>query len=139
MRIHRSVTASLVAAAVLFGTAAPAYAFDCFNASRSAQGDTAAASSSPKWWSVPEFLSVAVGLNPDQVAAVMPLIDSDPRVPANFTIFYTPNHPMELASHMPAALAVNGRGIDHSDDYPTPVFDAIMSDVSSVLGGTGSA
>ena len=134
MRIKRVVTTTVTVGAVLLGTASPALAYDCFNASRSAQGDTAAATSSPVWWSVAEFLSEAVGLSPDQVAAVMPVINADPRVPANFTIFYNPNHVMELASHMRADLAANGVGIDHSDDYLTPVFDAIVQDVLSVLG-----
>lgn len=112
----------------------PAFAEDCFNASRSAQGN-AASSHAGTWWSIPELLAVLGGLDESQIAQVMPVIEQDPRIPAGFTVFYNPAHPGELASKMTAARATDGRGIDHSDDYATPVFAAIFEDVASVLGG----
>jgi len=135
MRIPRLVTTSVLAAAVFGATAAPAFAYDCFNASRSGQGNSAAAANSSNWWSVPEFLAGPVGLSADQIAAIMPVINADSRIPANFTVFYNEHHVMELAQHMRDELATNGKGIDHSDDYSTPVFAAIAEDVISVLGG----
>jgi hypothetical protein len=63
----------------------------------------------------------------------MPVIDADPRVPADFTVFYNPQHPGELASGMPAANATDGKGIDHSNDYSTPVFAAIFQDAAIAL------
>lgn len=134
MRVSRIVSSSVLAAALIAGTAAPAFAYDCYNASRSGQGNTASAKSA-NWWSVPEFLAGPVGLSADQVAAVMPVIKADPRVPANFTVFFNEHHIMELAEHMRDDLATNGKGIDHSDDYDTPVFAAIAEDAMSVLGG----
>ena len=116
-------------------TAGPAFAEDCFNASRSGQGNTAAADHAGTWWSVPELLAVLGGLSPSQIAQVMPVIENDPRIPTGFTVFYNPAHPGELASKVAAARATDGRGIDHSDDYATPVFAAIFGDVASVLGG----
>ncbi len=137
MRLSRPLTlvaGTVLAGAILTGTAGSALAYDCFNSSRSAQGNTAAAAHSDNWYSVPEFL-VAVGFTSDQVAAVMPTILADTRIPANFTVFYNDKHDIELAQKMREDLAVNGTGIDHSDDYSTPVFDAIFSDVTSVLFG----
>lgn len=124
--------ASVAAASLVLAT--PALAYDCFNASRSGQGSTSAAAGAGVWWSVPELLAGLAGLSDAQIAQVMPVIAADPRVPANFTVFYNPAHPGELASKMNDANATNGKGIDHSDDYSTPVFDAIFQDVQTALG-----
>jgi hypothetical protein len=130
-RIARSLIALTVPLALGVAAAAPASAYDCFNTSRSSQGNTGA-STSKNWYSVPEFLTF-VGLTPDQIAAAMPVIEADPRVPDGFTVFFNWQHVSELATHMREDLASNGKGIDHSDDYETPVFDAIFEDVMSVL------
>ena len=124
-------TAALAAASLML--AAPALAEDCFNASRSAQGNTAAATNAGTWWSIPEILANLAGLTDLQIAKAMPLIDADPRIPANFTVFYNPAHPGELAPNTPTSLATNGQGIDHSDDYSTPIFQAIFEDVATAL------
>ena len=133
----RTVTRTLVVttAAAAFGIAAvsPAVAEDCFNASRSSQGNTAAADGSRNWWSVPEFLSVEAGLTPAQVGAAMAVISKDPRVPTGFTVFYNPVHPGELAGSANSKVVANGKGIDHSDDYSTPVFAALFEDVGIAL------
>jgi hypothetical protein len=130
-RIARSLIALSVPLALGVAAAAPASAYDCFNTSRSSQGNTGA-STSKNWYSVPEFLTF-VGLTPDQIAAAMPVIEADPRVPDGFTVFFNWQHVSELATHMREDLATNGKGIDHSDDYETPVFDAIFEDVMSVV------
>lgn len=130
-RIARSLIALSVPLALGVAAAAPASAYDCFNTSRSSQGNTGA-STSKNWYSVPEFLTF-VGLTPDQIAAAMPVIEADPRVPDGFTVFFNWQHVSELASKMREDLATNGKGIDHSDDYETPVFDAIFEDVMSVV------
>ena len=130
-RIARSLIAVTVPLAFGVAAAAPASAYDCFNPSRSSQGNTGA-STSKNWYSVPEFLTF-VGLTPDQIAAAMPVIEADPRVPDGFTVFFNWQHVSELASKMREDLATNGKGIDHSDDYETPVFDALFEDVMSVL------
>jgi hypothetical protein len=132
-RTARTLVALAVPVAVSLAAAAPASAYDCFNASRSSQGNTAA-STSRNWWSVPEFLAF-VGLTPDQIADAMPVIEADPRVPDGFTVFFNPQHESELAAKARELLATDGRGIDHSDDYGTPVFEAIFEDALSVLGG----
>jgi len=130
-RIARITVALTVPLALGVAAAAPASAYDCFNASRSSQGNAGAATSR-NWWSVPEFLAF-VGLTPEQIAAAMPVIQADPRVPRDFTIFFNLQHESELASKAREILATNGKGIDHSDDYATPVFEAIFEDVLSVL------
>lgn len=130
-RTARTLIALTVPVALGVAAAGPASAYDCYNASRSVQGSTGA-STSRVWYSVPEFLAF-VGLTQDQIAAAMPVIAGDPRVPAGFTVFFNDAHVAELASKMREDLATNGRGIDHSDDYGTPVFDAIFEDVMSVL------
>jgi hypothetical protein len=113
--------------------ATPAFADNCYNASRSTAGNQAAASAGT-WWDVPEILAELGGLTPEQIAVVMPVIEADARVPASFTVFYNPAHPGELAAKMPEQLATNGRGIDHSEDYETAVFGAIFEDVAIALG-----
>jgi len=133
MMIRKLLTTTATTAALALALAAPAAAEDCFNASRSAQGNTSAAAHAGTWWGVPEILAELGGLTPDQVTKVLPVIANDPRVPANFTVFYNPAHPGELASKMPATNATNGHGIDHSDDYATPVFAAIFEDVAITL------
>ena len=131
--ITRTVIALTVPLALGLASAGPAAAYDCFNASRSDQGNTGAATSK-NWYSVPEFLAF-VGLTPDQIAAAMPVIEADSRVPDGLTVFFNWQHVSELATKMREDLATNGHGIDHSDDYGTPVFDAIFEDVMSVIGG----
>jgi hypothetical protein len=126
-------TGIAAAAVIALASAVPAMAEDCFNASRSAQGSTSAAASSGVWWSVPEFLAVVGHFSPEQIATIMPVVDADPRVPADFTVFYNPQHPGELASGMPATNATDGKGIDHSNDYTTPVFAAIFQDAAIAL------
>ncbi|HSN06430.1 MAG TPA: hypothetical protein VLV82_03720 [Candidatus Angelobacter sp.] len=134
MRLSTRVATGVSAAAVVvLATAVPAMAQDCFNASRSTQGDVAAAAHSGIWWSVPEFLSVVGHFTPEQVARIMPVVDADPRVPDSFTVFYNAQNPGELASGMPAGNAADGHGIDHSDDYSTPVLTAIFQDVHIAL------
>ncbi len=64
----------------------------------------------------------------------MVVVDADPRIPANFTVFYNRAHAGELASRMNSKNAGNGTGIDHSDDHATPVFAAIFQDVATALG-----
>ena len=130
-RIARTLIAVTVPLALGVAAAAPASAYDCFNSSRSSQGNTGA-STSKNWYSVPEFLTF-VGLTSDQIAAAMPVIEADPRVPDGFTVFFNWQHVSELAAQMREDLATNGKGIDHSDDYEAPVFDAIFEDVMSVL------
>jgi hypothetical protein len=132
-RATRTLAALSVPLVLGVAAAGPASAYDCFNASRSSQGNTAAATSK-NWYSVPEFLSF-VGLTQDQIDAAMPVIEADPRVPDEFTVFFNWQHVSELAAKMRDDLATNGHGIDHSDDYGTPVFDAIFDDVMSVIAG----
>jgi hypothetical protein len=133
----RTVTRTLVVttAAAAFGIAAvsPALAEDCFNASRSGQGNTSAAAHSGNWWSIPEFLHELAGLDASQIDAAMAVISKDPRVPAGFTVFFNPAHPGELASNANPKVVTDGKGIDHSDDYSTPVFAALFEDVSIAL------
>ena len=131
-RIARTLIAVTVPVALGVAAAAPASAYDCFNASRSGQGNTGAATSR-NWWSVPEFLAMA-GLSPDQIHAAMPVIEADPRVPDGFTVFFNPQHVSELAAEAQDIVTTDGKGIDHSDDYGTPVFEAIFEDVLSVIG-----
>ena len=130
-RIARTLVALAVPLALGVAVAAPASAYDCYNASRSGQGNTGA-STSKNWYSVPEFLSL-VGLTQGQIDAAMPVVEADPRVPDDFTVFFNWQHVSEIAAKMRDDLATDGRGIDHSDDYGTPVFEAIFEDVMGVI------
>ena len=127
---------AITTATTLGATAGAANAYDCFNASRSTTGSASAGANSGNWWTIDEMLPIFLGLTPDQVAQVDAVVATDPRIPANFTVFLNPAHEGELATHMREDLATNGKGIDHSDDYPTPVFNALIEDVFIALGGS---
>lgn len=131
-RTTRTVLAVGAGVLTVAASSAPALAEDCFNASRSTAGNTGAAHAGT-WWSIPEALHELLGLTPDQVTKAMAVINADSRVPAGFTVFYNPAHPGELASGMPAQLAVNGRGIDHSDDYSDSVLQVIVEDAFTAI------
>jgi hypothetical protein len=130
---RKTLVTGVLTGATMLAFASPALAYDCFNASRSAQGSVAAASNAGTWWDVPEILAELGGLSDEQIAKVMPVINADPRVPADFTVFFNPAHPGELAAKMNPKNATDGKGIDHSDDYETAVFDAIFEDVAIAL------
>lgn len=126
--VRKVLTAGALAGAIL-GASSPAFANDCYNASRSLQGNTQAAANSPVWWSIPEFVT-AIGCVSDdqQLSALMTVVNADPNIPAGFTMYFNPTSPHELASGEPLANAVNGTGIDHSDD--TGVINALISDLA---------
>jgi len=136
----RLTVVSAIAAGALTASAGAAFADDCFNASRSAQGNTSAAAHSSNWWSVGEMLTNFLGLTPDQVAQVLAVVNKDPRIPQNLTIFIMPSQggqAFELAQNAPAPLMVNGKGIDHSDDYPA-IWSSLFEDIASVIPGVGA-
>ena len=131
----RLTVVSAVLAGALTASAGAAFADDCFNASRSTQGNTSAATHSSNWWSIGEMLSTFLGLAPDQVSQVLAVVNNDPRIPQNLTVFITPSKSgqvFELAHNAPLPLMVNGRGIDHSDDYPA-IWSSLFEDVASVV------
>lgn len=135
-RSTRILAGTALAGALVLGAAAPAMAQDCFNASRSGQGDASAAAHSSNWYSVSEFLHIVTAGTPiteAQIAHAVDVISADPRVPANFTVFYNTAHPGELASKIKEALATNGKGVDHSDDYGSPVIPVIIEDLFASL------
>jgi hypothetical protein len=129
---RKLIATGVLAGAVTLALASPALAYDCYNASRGAQGNAGAANAGT-WWDVPEILHELGGLTDAQVAKVMPVVNADARIPANFTVFFNPAHPAELAANMNEKNATNGTGIDHSDDYSTPVLQAIFQDVAIAL------
>lgn len=134
----RTVFIATAVAGVVAVSSGTALADDCFNASRSATGNVSAANNSANWYSVAELLYAFVpGVTADQVQAIVRVVNADPRVPANLTLFLVPSQSgrvFELAQNMPTRLATNGKGIDHSDDYPN-IWNALMEDIGSVLGG----
>jgi hypothetical protein len=135
--MHRSTLAlsgAALAGALVFTTAAPAMAFDCYNASRSGQGGTQAAAHSGKWASIAEFLAFD-GVPQPLIDQVMVVINADPRIPAGFAVFI-PNPASgreELAQPAPEKVVTDLRGIDHSaDDH---VLGYVIEDIGKVLGG----
>ena len=133
----RLTVVSAVLTGALSASAGAAFADDCFNASRSAQGNTSAAAHSSNWWSVGEMLSTVLGLTPDQVNKVLAVVNNDPRIPQNLTMFITPSNSgqvFELAQNAPLPLMVNGKGIDHSDAYPA-IWPSLFQDIDSVVPG----
>ena len=138
--MRKTLRLTVVAAAmtgVLTASAGAAFADDCFNASRSAQGDVSAAAHSSNWWSVGEMLTAFLGLTPDQVNQVLAVVNADPRIPHNLTMFIMPSQGgqvFELAQNAPPPLMVNGKGIDHSDAYPD-IWPALFQDIATALPG----
>lgn len=130
--IRKTLAAGALAGAILGVAAVPAFANDCYNASRSLQGNTQAATNSPNWWSIPEFVT-AMGCvsSAQELAAFMTVVNADPAIPTGFTMYFNPTHPHELASGEPLANAVNGTGIDHSDD--NGVLNAIITDLATAV------
>lgn len=134
----RTMFVATAVAGVVAVTGGTAFADDCFNASRSATGNVSAANHSANWYSVAELVQAFIpGVTADQVQAIVQVVNADPRVPANLTLFLVPSQSgnvFELAQNMPTRLATNGVGIDHSDQYPD-IWNALMQDIGSVLGG----
>lgn len=108
----RSLAVAAAAVAAVLGAATPAFAQDCFNASRSDQGNAGAAHSK-SWVTVtvadfahsPEF---PPGTDPDCFVAYW----SSHGGPASFTI--RSNKTIGEGSSNPNLA--NGKGIDHIDD-----------------------
>jgi hypothetical protein len=146
--MHRStrlIAGAALSGALVLAAAAPAMAYDCFNASRSNQGASSAAAHSGNWYSPTEFIAAAAPdilgrqLTSSELAAVSAAIAADPRIPSNFAIFFNTHHPGELAHKLSYALATNGKGIDHSDDVVvdssgTTLIDAVIQDAGAALG-----
>jgi hypothetical protein len=130
--LRKIIASGVLAGATALAFASPALAYDCYNASRSAQGNSGAATAGT-WWDVPEILAELGGLDAGQVAKVMTVVNADSRIPAGFTVFFNPAHPSELAEKMNPQNATDGKGIDHSDDYETAVLDAIFQDAAIAL------
>lgn len=129
-----ALSGAALAGALVLATAAPATAYDCYNASRSGQGGTQAAAHSGRWVSIPEFLEME-GIPQPLIDQVMVVVAADPRVPDGFAVFF-PNPKSgreELAQSAPEKVVTDLRGIDHSLD--NGVLAAVIADVGSVLGG----
>ena len=130
--IRKTLAAGALAGAIVGVAAVPAFANDCYNASRSLQGNTQAAAHSPNWWSIPEFVTAMGCVSSDQeLAALMSVVNADPAIPAGFTMYFNPTSPHVLASGAPLANVVNGTGIDHSDD--TGVLNALITDLATAV------
>jgi hypothetical protein len=129
---HKLLAGTALSAVGVVAGAAPAFAYDCYNASRSTQGSSQAANNSGVWWNVAEAL-VGFGCvsNQAELDAVMVPVEADSRVPANFAIFLNPKHPGELARAMPSEQATNFKGIDHSGE--NGVLMAVFEDIASVV------
>jgi hypothetical protein len=84
---HKLLAGSGLSTVGVVAVAAPAFAYDCYNASRSTQGASQAANHTGVWWSVPEAL-VGFGCvsNQTELDGVMASVKADSRVPANFAV-----------------------------------------------------
>lgn len=138
--MKKRIAAVLVATTALLALPASAFAHECFNASRSAQGN-AGASHSGNWAFTASltdlvYFGMSEGALPPlsdaQVAEVVEIASNDYGVPTSFTIF-TGTH--TLAEGTPAmevlGHAADGKGIDHAFDY-VPTLAQIAE---GVLGG----
>ena len=133
--MRKTVKAGIVAAAVagtLATSAGAAFADDCFNASRSAQGNVSAGTHSGNWYTVAEMIAAFTNATPEQTALALQYVADDPNIPANWTMFVIPTageNVYELAQNAPVRLSTNGKGIDHSDAYPN-LFPSLFADLT---------
>lgn len=138
MKTRRSIAAAAIACAALFGTSGTALAHECFNASRSAQGNTGA-DNSPVWETVQLaefFADPSLGLSATQQSQALQLAEEQ-GIPSSFTI-YVGNHTLltraNSGTDTPAVdkHSADGKGIDH-------IFDAYGDQLIGIViavGGT---
>lgn len=117
-------------AGLVLGSGAGAWAHECYNASRSAQGNAMAGSNSQTWYT----LVVADAIQGDADAGAITQQQADcikdayaaSGAPASFTIMVKGANGQDglIAGHNPnKALMTNGKGIDHAfDAYGEEIF-----------------
>ncbi|WP_353808431.1 hypothetical protein [Agromyces sp. SYSU T00194] len=126
-RTMRNVGAGVgLGAAMVLGSGAAAFAFDCFNDSRSAQGNAKAGEHSQVWFtaSVEDFLTFELGLGAEEVDCVLEAW-TGAGYPTSVTIMaggargsggvIAGNNPVD-------AVLSDGHGIDHLEDSYLPVL-----------------
>jgi hypothetical protein len=119
-----------LAAGLVFGSGAGAWAHECYNASRSAQGNAMAGSHSKAWFT----LVVADAIQGDADGGFITQAQADcikaayaaSGAPASFTFHVKGATGQDgvLADHNPnKGLMANGKGIDHAfDAYGAEIF-----------------
>jgi hypothetical protein len=114
--VRKSAVGAGIVAGALFLSASSAFAFECYNANRSAQGNASAAGAAALV-SPQEFLAEEVGLCPAGVAAVIAGLGD-----AGFATDFLINGRTIMASGLERSghegKLHDGQGIDHlSDDF----------------------
>ena len=134
MRLGRRLaTVGAGGLAMVVLAAGPAFAHECFNASRSDQGNTAAAAHSKAWApvSLHTILTVFIGVDADVAACVEEHADEF-GIPSSFVFgdkqaqgqggVIAENNPNMSAK----GLSSNGKGIDHAEDAYGPALGAAI-------------
>ena len=125
MRKRSVVAAAGVATALALALGTPASAFECFNASRSAKGNAAAAGSEALI-SAEEFLSGVVGLCPDGVDHVISGLQAQ-----DFDTSFLINGHTVMASGLEGKhedKLHDGSGIDHLSEDFIAAADALIGE-----------
>jgi len=139
MRILRKVPGAVVGGAVaVLLVAGPAAAHECFNASRSAQGNASVAAHSSAWAevSLDTILTQFIGV-PQSVANCVEANAAQYGIPSSFVFgdkqavgqggVIAENNPNMSAK----GLSSNGKGIDHAEDAYGPALNAAIGACSA--------
>ena len=129
---RRILTGTAATAGIVVVAAAPAFAHDCYNASRSAQGDASVAAHSAAWQEVTLETVVTTFLGQTQDVANCVVMNADEYgLPQTFVFGgkQAQGQDTEIASNNPnEALFTDGKGIDHAEDvYGPTLFVAITN------------
>jgi hypothetical protein len=125
--ITRLIVVSLAAFIALFAVAASTYAFECYNSSRSDQGNASAANA-PALQSLAEILAdpEVVGLCPDGVEAVLAGLE-EAGYDTDIVIHWRTLMAQGLEKNGKGEdLLHNGKGIDHLDEEFFATVDPLI-------------
>jgi hypothetical protein len=121
---YAGATVGLTAALVL-GSGAAAFAHECYNPSRSDQGDAAAGSNSQAWYTL-VLVDLEAGLITQEQADCVVATYAETGAPWTFTVMVKGAVGQDgvIAEHNPNGyLATDGKGIDHAfDAYGDEIF-----------------
>ena len=129
-----------LAAALVLGTGAAAYAHECYNPSRSDQGDAAAGANSEAWYTLVLVdlvqADVDAGLITQEQADCVVATYAQTGAPWTFTVLVKGAVGQDgvIAEHNPNGfLATDGKGIDHAfDAYGEEIFGSYAACVGGL-------
>lgn len=138
--VLRGAGAALASGALIVTAGAGAWAHECFNASRSDQGNAMAGTRSAAWETVSleTIVTVFLGQSSDVWTCVQPLAE-EAGIPSSF-VFGTKQAVgqggviAENNPNMSTGLGSNGKGIDHAEDAYGEALGGLIMQCGGSLG-----